>query len=134
MSTIMDDSPDNLDDMTTWGDRVQEVLDAMGGQKPMKPAELARRLKLSKQAVSNWLTGKSGPTPENVFALADMSGFNARWLAIGKGPRRLDGKQLVSDAQTLWDKYCAATDDARHVVDYALRNPDTAIGEKPKAL
>lgn len=45
---------------------------------------LAKRLKVSPQAVSKWESGRSEPTKENVRALADLSGCSVEWLLTGR--------------------------------------------------
>lgn len=70
--------------------------------------ELARRIGISKQAVSAIISGSTKqPNPVNLFEIADATGFEARWLATGKGPQtkeevareRLDISQLSPNSQ-----------------------------------
>lgn len=49
-----------------------------------RPSELARRMKLSRQTVHNWTTGRGeNLTPEMLYRLADALEVNPRWLALG---------------------------------------------------
>ena len=71
--------------MTTLGQRVGDALE----EQKVSAAELARRVNLSRSAVSQIINGETkAPKPENLFAIADALGYEARWLATGKGPRR----------------------------------------------
>jgi len=56
----------------------------------LKPAELARRVGVSKGAVSQWEDGtvKDLRLP-NLFAIEDATGFSARWIALEEGPERI---------------------------------------------
>ncbi len=91
-------------DMTTIGQRVQIAMESAGLNQP----ELARRIGISKQAVSAIISGSTKqPNPVNLFEIADATGFEARWLATGKGPQtkeevareRLDISQLSPNSQ-----------------------------------
>lgn len=46
--------------MNAWGLKVQELLDSHD----MKPAELAKTIKVSRSTVSNWLNSPEGVTPK----------------------------------------------------------------------
>lgn len=71
-------------DMTTIGERIQEAMDAAALDQPA----LARRIGVSKQAVSAMISGSTkDPTAENVFRIAEATGYEARWIVTGKGPR-----------------------------------------------
>lgn len=58
-------------------------------QAPVNQAEIAKKLGVSRPTITQW---KNGDTKnlrmENLFALADVTGFSARWLATGEGPER----------------------------------------------
>lgn len=48
------------------------------------PSELARRMKVNRQTVHNWTTGRGDKlTPQMLYALSDALNVNARWLALG---------------------------------------------------
>lgn len=58
-------------------------------------ATIAKETNVTAQAVYKWRDGNGGKIePENLFKLADLSGFEARWIATGKGP------ELAAD----WDE------------------------------
>lgn len=47
----------------------------------------ARALRCSPEAVLQWMNGTTkNLRPVNLFALADLTGYSARWLATGEGP------------------------------------------------
>lgn len=51
-------------------------------------SSVARELKISPEAVLMWMDGTTKTIKaENIFKLADLTGFSARWLATGDGPR-----------------------------------------------
>lgn len=54
----------------------------------MTQAAFAKQLKVTRSAVHQWESGATKYVrPEHLFAVADATGFSARWLATGKGPR-----------------------------------------------
>jgi len=54
-------------------------------------SSVARELKISPEAVLMWMDGTTKTIKsENIFRLADVTGFAARWLATGEGPQ-IDG-------------------------------------------
>lgn len=53
----------------------------------LRQADLVRATGATRSAVSQWINGqiiKIGA--EHIFAIADATGFEARWLATGDGP------------------------------------------------
>ena len=57
----------------------------------MDQSELARRVGVSRQAVNDWIKGRSvNIRPETLVRLADALGVEIRWLATGHGPRKAD--------------------------------------------
>ena len=51
------------------------------------PASMARELGCSAAAIYQWIDGTTKDLKnELLFALADKTGFSARWLATGEGP------------------------------------------------
>jgi transcriptional regulator with XRE-family HTH domain len=54
----------------------------------MQQVELARRVGVSKAAVSHWLDGTTKfIRPEHLVSIADALGLELRWLITGRGPR-----------------------------------------------
>ncbi len=57
----------------------------------IKQIDLATHAKVSRSAASQWASGDIiKVTAENIFAIADMTGYEARWLATGEGPEKPD--------------------------------------------
>lgn len=55
----------------------------------LKKGDVAAYCKVANSAVTQWVNGDSKSLrPENLFALAKLTGFRAEWLAVGKGPER----------------------------------------------
>lgn len=82
--------------LDSLGERVAYVLDQSGHS----PSSAARIIGCERAAISQWI---HGPT-ENIknaflFALADLTGFEARWIATGKGPKRPLDKYSVDNIQ-----------------------------------
>lgn len=70
--------------MSTINERIKEAMDAAGLDQPA----LGRRIGVSKQAISALISGSTkAPTAENVFRIAEATGYEARWIVTGKGPR-----------------------------------------------
>lgn len=99
-----------------WGERFQEVLQQTGISK----AAFSRACGISKSAVSQWVDMNNPPQADFVVTVADLSGYAVRWLATGKGPKKLSDKLEVSKARELWDKYNGAPETARHAIDVLL--------------
>ena len=66
-------------------ERLAKAIEASGKKK----VQIARECGVSASAVTQWLSGESKSLkPESVYALAEATGFNAEWLAMGTGPER----------------------------------------------
>lgn len=66
-------------------ERVQYVL----AQSDKTPTDIGKALGISSEAVLQWASGKTKHIrPENLFAFADATGFEARWIGTGEGPER----------------------------------------------
>jgi SOS-response transcriptional repressor LexA len=58
-----------------------------------KKGEIAALCGVANSAVTQWITGESKSLrPENLYALADATGFEAEWLGVGRGPERKTGE------------------------------------------
>lgn len=69
-------------------DRILEIVNA-GYSK----AEIARAAGKTPSAVTQWLTGETKEIKADAAAgIQEKTGFNAVWIATGKGPRRLPEK------------------------------------------
>lgn len=67
-------------------DRIKYVLDNAPN---VTVAEIATKCGVSVQAVYKWKRGDVKTIePENLFVLADLTGFSARWIGTGKGEEK----------------------------------------------
>lgn len=67
---------------TTLAQRLKTARKAAG----LSQGELARRIGISRAAVSQWENGTiQSLDMANLFAVADLCNINARWLALGTG-------------------------------------------------
>lgn len=58
-------------------------------------AELARRLRISPNAVSAWVTGRNLPDTKHILNICRETGVRLDWLAFDKGP--MVSKQIAGD-------------------------------------
>jgi transcriptional regulator with XRE-family HTH domain len=71
--------------MDLWERVAKAIVDS--GQDDRR---IAAAVGVSPQAVGQWRHGRiKNLRMGNLFALADSTGFSARWIAIGKGPERI---------------------------------------------
>lgn len=81
-----------------------------------KKGEVAKACDVANSAVTQWIDGTTKSLkPENLYALAALTGFNARWLAIGEGPERPE-KPVEANAELIgtmsaWDSSTPLGDD-----------------------
>ena len=70
-------------ELPTFAERLVYAMDEKG----ISPADLAKAVKVTPSAVSQWRSGQTkNLRPDNLFKVADILGVNARWLATGMGP------------------------------------------------
>lgn len=121
LSRPMNGKGDSLNNMTTTPERLQLILDEMR----IKPAEFARLVGVSRASVSYWLKGTTKPSPENVFSIADQTGYSPRWIATGEGPQKGDGAmplrmQLKEDEYNLLVVFQSLPNELKtRLMDYA---------------
>lgn len=70
--------------------RVRQAIEASG----MAPADIARRLDVTPQAVNGWMTTGTIGKPK-LFQLAELTGYDLGWLVTGRGQLRL--KEPMAD-------------------------------------
>lgn len=94
--------------MTSLSDRVKEAIDTSG--KSVK--DIARACEVTEQAVYDWRKGSTKSIDgDNLVELADITGFEAKWIAKGKGPKR---------------RIYASSDEQMHVLQVMQRLPHYA--------
>jgi len=75
----------------------------------LRQADIARHVGVSRATVTAWMKGDAvSLKPGHLFAVADLLGIEARWLATGQGPRAAlrmpsDQPQLLADMAALRD-------------------------------
>ena len=45
-------------------------------------------LGITKSAASQWFSGKTEPSPDNLFAIENSYGYRARWVQLGELPKK----------------------------------------------
>lgn len=71
--------------LNTLGGRVEFSLDESG----LNPNQAAKKMDCTPQAIYMLIGGASKTiSSELAFSLADLTGFEARWIVTGKGPQR----------------------------------------------
>lgn len=69
----------------TLSERIKEALE---GAK-LSVTEAAEKIGVGRSAIYPWLSGNTKNLKlENLFALADATGYSAKWIAIEKGTKR----------------------------------------------
>lgn len=115
-------------------ERVAHAIAVSGKRK----SEIAAACGVSPSAVTQWLSGESKSLrPDSIFALAKVTGFSARWLAIGEGPEREESNvepgpeitspyrsiKIVGTAQMGSEGYWHALEEADGYVDIPSSDP-----------
>ena len=65
---------------------IGERITALRKEKSISQSELAKRLNVSRQAVSKWEQGVSSPDTERLIQLAEILGTEVEYLATGTHP------------------------------------------------
>ena len=65
---------------------IGERITALRKEKNISQTELAKRLNVSRQAVSKWEQGVSSPDTERLIQLAEILGTEVEYLATGTHP------------------------------------------------
>lgn len=104
----------NTDTAKTLGQRIKLARQSAD----MSQADLARSVGVTRGAVTHWEKDSIGNLKnEHLYAVADATRVNPRWLATGKGSMRpLDNlpPSLIAKLQMLSD------DELREVMDYTV--------------
>ena len=72
--------------MSTLEERVSEAINATG----LKPLPLSEKMGVSRQAIYDWLNGKSldQMKAKNLISLSVLSGYEATWIMTGRGSKK----------------------------------------------
>lgn len=104
---ILNVVPGNFMDMEL-SERIRRVIKAVTDT-GKKQKDLADHCGVNPSAITHWKNGETKNLKfENLFKMADYSGFSPRWIAIGEGPERsaeLPGVQLTSHESALLSIY-----------------------------
>ena len=107
----------SLDAMSTRAERITAAIDSTG----LSDAEIARRIGCERPAVAQWKTGATKDLKnDNLFALADLTGYEARWIATGEGPMR---KADSEDEARLLENYRNAGAERRDIIRRVAEPP-----------
>lgn len=89
---------------TVFAQRLNEALTELG----LSQSELARRIKVTPQAVQRWCNGDSSPRSKALSALAEAIGKPEHWFFLPYGDKPVSASQPG-------DKMLSASNDARPV-------------------
>jgi transcriptional regulator with XRE-family HTH domain len=74
-------------DLSTKEGRIAFVLESSGHN----PNSMAKLIGCKAAAIYQWLNGSTKNIKENLlWSLADVTGFEARWISNGQGPAKID--------------------------------------------
>jgi len=74
-------------DLTTKNGRIAFVIDASDHT----PSSISRLLHCAPAAIYQWIDGSTKNLKEDhLWNLADITGYEARWISTGEGPARID--------------------------------------------
>src|SRR5687767_6256419 len=77
----------------TLGERIKEALDSA----KLSVTDAAKKIGVGHSAIYPWLSGKTKNLKlEHLFALAELTGYSAKWIAIEKGTKK-EIKALASN-------------------------------------
>lgn len=68
---------------TGFSERMTEIIEKEG----VSINSFAQKLGVSPPTISRWMKGEADPTRSNLIKLAEQTGINIEWLAIGAGPK-----------------------------------------------
>lgn len=79
--------------------KVNSMIKRLRLEKGLNQEEFAQQLHVTRQAVSNWETGKNQPDVEMLTQMADQFGVSVEYLIYGKEPTTDNGEKKF-----VWDK------------------------------
>ncbi|EIJ68318.1 LexA family transcriptional regulator [Pasteurella bettyae] len=68
---------------TGFSERMTKIIEKEG----VSINSFAQKLGVSPPTISRWMKGEADPTRSNLIKLAEQTGINIEWLAIGAGPK-----------------------------------------------
>lgn len=106
-------------DLDTMGGRVKYALRESGHT----PSSAAFVLECSRPAIDQWILGSTKNIKNDLlFKFADLTGFEARWIATGEGPVSYD-KSMRHGVEVLWAMKPRRRQDAVRLLDTIAELP-----------
>lgn len=127
---------DSFEDMEL-SERIQRAIKVVIDSGRMQK-DIADYCGVSPGSVTQWKNGQTKNLKfDNLYRLADLTGFSARWLAIGEGPERsveLPGVQLTSHESALLSIYRDMTQEQQEMLFGVIRGMKSveSIDRHPK--
>ena len=81
--------------------KVSHTIKRLRLEKKMNQEQLAEQLHVTRQAVSNWETGKTQPDIETLTSIAEYFGVSVEYLIYGKEPVTDSGEEVH---RWVWDR------------------------------
>lgn len=115
--------------MSQLSERIREIIAATG----LSNSQIASAAKRTPAAVTQWLSGEvQSISAESAFALSDETGFEARWILFGEGPKKNPPPQpqMSDEEKRLVEHYRAGDDQAKRMLYRAAESiaPDYGPG------
>lgn len=108
--------------------RIKEILDAKG----WTLQHFGDLIGVSKGAVSHWINGDvSNLKNEHLFRIEDTTGYSARWISCGKGPKKVP---KVSECTPAYSAQTIAIADMIETLDDEGKRSIQGSVEKEKRL
>lgn len=92
---------------------IGERITTLRKEKDISQAELAKRLSVSRQAVSKWEQGQSTPDTAKLIQLAELLGTEVEFLATGTKPE--PGSVVLNVVETVEREKIIVKEVIRHV-------------------
>jgi len=92
---------------------IGERITALRKEKDISQAELAKRLEVSRQAVSKWEQGLSSPDTVKLIQLAQILGTEVEYLATGVHPE--PGSVVLNVVETVEKEKVLVKEVVRHI-------------------
>lgn len=114
-------------------ERIQRAIKVSG----VKGKDVAAACEVTPSSVSQWMAGNIKNLKfVSLYGLSDITGFSARWIALGEGPERtaeLPGVRLASHEAALLDIYRELSDRDKEMLFGIIRGMKSVDLPPPKA-
>ena len=113
-------------------ERIARAIDVSG----VKGKDAAATCDVTPSAVSQWRAGSTNNLKfKSLYGLSDVTGFSARWIALGELPERsadLPGVRLASHEAALLDIYRELSDRDQEMLFGIIRGMKSVDVQPPK--